>query len=407
MALSKKIEMQDIEKCLLGTILLYIMTYLAVSRNGQLSIDFSAHASWAAELCSGELTVREFLVNKSSYPIWHVVTAILYKYVGLNENEAAASATAFFNCFTYWCVNAVWSCYGGDGQQKSNTWLWSFLLMIMGPLYMPRYAQYYYLGQGTGNIWHNPTNMAVKGTAVLAFMLIGALIYRENNSVKHYLLLAVLLMISALEKPSFLQGIIPGVGLYMILRCIFEMFWRRDRKKFVSECKNFIKIITAFIPAAFILFFQFYVSFFSGEQSGGIGIAYGFVLHNYSSNLFHSFLLAFAFPIVVLIIDFKSMIKDIFFQVACCYEFSAWLESAMIYEKGTRMFHGNWLWASYLSMFIVWMISLMKFCENISKKEINSHRKVIGIGIGISAFSLQVLCGFLYWYSIATCKISY
>ena len=171
-----------------------------------------------------------------------------------------------------------------------------------------------------------------------------------------------------------------------------------------SKAHNFcaIKIILSFVPAVVILILQFYVSFFGGEQSEGIGIAYGYVLHNYSLNLFYSFVLAFAFPIVVLIIDFRDMMKDCFFQLACCYEFSAWAESAFIYEKGARTAHGNWLWASYLSMFIVWMISLIKFCSYISKEADLTYKRVLGIGLGVGFFVLQVLCGFFYWYSIVT-----
>lgn len=403
--MEKRLEMKDIERCLLGTVLIYIVTYLAVSRNGELSFDFIVHTDWARQLGDGEVTIREFLINRSSYPLWHIVTDILYKFVGLNENEAAATSTALFNCFTYWSVNYAWIIYVKVKKIKlrSNIWLWSFLLMIMGPLYMPRYTKFYYLGQGSGNIWHNPTNMAVKGIAVLTFMLIAFLVENVNNTRKTYFLLSILLVISVLEKPSFLQGIIPGLGLYIIIMFVV----RRKIKEYAAEYTNFLKIISAFVPAVLIVLLQFYAAFFGGERSGGVGISYGYVLHNYSFNLFHSFLLAFAFPIVVLIIDFKNMIKDIFFQIACCYEFSAWLESVMIYEKGVRALNGNWLWASYLSMFMVWMISVIRFCCYIESEEKRTLKKTISISLGIGVLALQVICGFLYWYNIATGKIIY
>lgn len=397
----QKVEIKAIEHCLVGTILLYVATYMAVVRNGELGVDFRIHTSWITMLDTGELTIREFLMNKTSYPAWHVLTGVLYKFIGLNENEAAATSTAIFNCFAYWCVNCVWIFYGRirNTKPKCNVYFWSFLLMVMGPMYVPRYTRFYYLGQGSGNIWHNPTNIAVKGIAILAFMLVAFLVEKVNNSLKLYFVLSILLIISALEKPSFLQGIIPGLGLYMTIRFLLVEGGRREA---VAQYKNYIKIILSFVPAVVILILQFYVSFFGGEQSEGIGIAYGYVLHNYSLNLFYSFVLAFAFPIVVLIIDFRDMMKDCFFQLACCYEFSAWAESAFIYEKGARTAHGNWLWASYLSMFIVWMISLIKFCSYISKEADLTYKRVLGIGLGVGFFVLQVLCGFFYWYSIVT-----
>ena len=403
----RKLDTKNLEQCFLGIIMIYIITYLAVVSNIELCIDFGTHASWSIQLFSGELSISDFLINKSAYPLWHIVTGVVHKFVGLNETEATATVTAFFNCFTYLGVNAVWIYYERECKQKSNTWLWSFLLMIMGPLYVPRYTQYYYLGQGTGNIWHNPTNIAVKGIAVLAFMVIGLLLQRAGRNRKWYLFLAVLLVLSALAKPSFLQGIIPGVGLYMLIKCIYELYQEKRKNHFVLECKNCLKIILAFVPAVCVVAFQFYVSFFGGEAGDGIGISYGYVLHQFSVNLFYSFLFAFIFPLTVLLIDFKNVIKDIFFQIACCYELCAWLESALIFEKGARAAHGNWLWASYLSMFIVWMVSMMRFCRYINRQEEFSYKKAIGICLGGGAFILQVLCGFFYWYNIATGKIPY
>ena len=148
----RKLDTKNLEQCFLGIIMIYIITYLAVVSNIELCIDFGTHASWSIQLFSGELSISDFLINKSAYPLWHIVTGVVHKFVGLNETEATATATAFFNCFTYLGVNAVWIYYERECKQKSNTWLWSFLLMIMGPLYVPRYTQYYYLGQGTGNI---------------------------------------------------------------------------------------------------------------------------------------------------------------------------------------------------------------------------------------------------------------
>ena len=73
--------------------------------------------------------------------------------------------------------------------------------------------------------------------------------------------LAVLLVLSALAKPSFLQGIIPGVGLYMLIKCIYELYQEKRKNHFVLECKNCLKIILAFVPAVCVVAFQFYVSF--------------------------------------------------------------------------------------------------------------------------------------------------
>ncbi len=385
--MNREWKQKNIMYCFCGTLLLYIATYCAVAKGGELAWDFPIHAEWALSL--NRYTARDFLLHKTAYPLWHIVVKILYKW-GLNICGAAASATAMFNCCAYWCVGYVWSHYEKREGCNSNIWFWSLLLFFMGPIYAPACTYSYYLGQGTGNTYHNPTNIAVKGAAVLAFAICADIISDDKDiGRKKYGVLSAVLLVSALAKPSFLQGMIPGLGLYF---CI--TIWGKEWKE--RFWKYFV-LATAFIPAVTVIFFQFFISFF-GESSEGIGISYGRILYNWTPNLFISFLLAFAFPITVLVIDFRRLYQDKSIRLLICYELCAWLESAFLYEKGAREAHGNWLWGSYISMFIVWMVSLIRFSRFACEGQVTGRQKTV-VAIGYAVFFLQVLCGIFYWYT--------
>lgn len=62
--------------------------------------------------------------------------------------------------------------------------------------------------------------------------------------------------------------------------------------------------------------------------------------------------------------------------MALCYEFCAWAESALLYEAGERELDGNWLWGSYLSMFIVWMLFLFEYFNIISGDKAGAIKRI-------------------------------
>ena len=158
-----------------------------------------------------------------------------------------------------------------------------FTFEVKGLKDVIEFNPFYYLGQGSPNIWHNPTNIAVKGFAVLCF---GLVIYilesakTDKELLWTYIILSVLLVLSALAKPSFFQGIVPGLGLYFIFALI--------AKGFKTQIKRFLLIALSFVPSACVIGFQFVCSFFIQGNIGegnGIGIEFGRVLHNWSPHL--------------------------------------------------------------------------------------------------------------------------
>ena len=380
---------------LLSSIVVWILTYAAAFKDAY--NDLHMHTIWADKLNINGSNLIEFVTNYVSYPLWHICVRIFYKLFPSETASTAAGVTALFNCLALWGIIFIWYKLANKSTGLENISFYSTCLLIVGPLSFPRFNPRYYLGQGSGNVWHNPTNIAVKGFAVLCFALIVYILETgktDRELRKTYILLSILLFLSALAKPSFFQGIVPGLGLYFIFVLI--------AKGFKQHIKRFSFIVLSFVPSACVIAFQFMTSFFQTgniSDGSGIGIEFGRVLHRWSPNLGISFLLAFAFPLAVLLLNFKNLISKTSVQVTIFYELAAWLEGSFLYEIGPRESHGNWLWGSDLSMFIVWIVFLIHYFDILNDDNVSEKHKKLNLIIGIPLLFLHLIFGIAFWYS--------
>ncbi len=375
-------------RMVIGYIIIFLMTFFVVAAiYGVLGNDYYAHSVWALEISLEN--IGDYIQNKISYPLWHICVKICAAIPGLAIKYAAAIVTALFNGFAYYAVIKV---YQSRWQESfSDKWFfWTTCLMIVNPLYIPWFNQYYYLGQSLPNIWHNPTSIAVKGISILAF---GLLIWMLENVLKckgkHYVTLMGLLFISVFAKPSFMQAFAPGFLLFLLVCFLVE------RRRFALL--EYFKIGLCFVPGGLVIVFQTMATFFNADymQKSTIGIGWGAVWHNWTPNLFVSALLSFAFPAWVLCFNFRKIIHNKSMWLLGCYEAVAWLEAVLLYESGEKFLHGNFTWGCLLSAFIVWMISLGYFVEDIYEKREN--KKKIYVYGGCALFVTHLVCGVLYW----------
>lgn len=332
------------------------------------------------------LSLKNFFsyYQENTYPLWHVFCSIALQILPFSEGLIVAMVTSVFTMVTYIIV------YKWLKQQcnlNDNVWIisiLSFFLLILGPLYFPWFNEYYYLGQGTPNTWHNPTNLAVRPFAVISFIYILKIIdnYNEKRqpNLKQYIVLSITLLLSVLAKPSFILMIIPGLGLFMIGTFI------KDNKLFGCH----MKMILAFIPAVLLFLSQYLMIFVSGRRGDSVGFGWLKVMHLYTPNVMVSFLLAFAFPIYLFVLDFKDSIKDSSVQLSLCCLCSGWLEAAVLLENGRHMSDGNFCWGLYIAMVFVWMTSIKRIIM------LTNQRKDRFVLIGWILLVLHICFGAFY-----------
>lgn len=380
----------------------YIVTLFQVDGG-----DFVAHISWAKRFNFTYL--GEYLTKVTPYPLWHFLVKACKVLFDIEWAAAASLVTATVNGFSF--LAAVWTqkvLFPEMDDREGHTIFWAICLMFVGPLYFPRFNDIYYLGQGTGNIWHNPSNIMVKLFAIVAFCLIAKIVNKKEQATKcEIIALVITLVLSVIAKPAFLQAIIPGLGLYMLIR-----LWK-DKSK--EEFKKFVIMAASFVPAVIIMFIQLYITMFGTTRGSkmeselaageavvlsnyqqGMGIAWGKTYAYWTPNIYVSFLLAFAFPLFVFLFNYRKLIKDKVVQLVLCYELAAWLESVLLYQKGPGEHQGNFFWASYLSMFMTWMIMLYHYLISLKEMDKKTVRNYVYMFGGIGLFAMHLILGIMY-----------
>lgn len=388
----KEIE-EKIGYLFVGTLFIFWLTYAMVSKQVGAG-DYKEHTRWALQL--NIRNIFDYMLEYISYPLWHLTVKTINRIFGFSVTSSAAGATSLFNCFAFWSIVYSWDFLSNKQTVLRTKIFWAVCILLMGPLNAPGFNERYYLGQGTGNIWHNPTHIAVKGFSVLCFVWIVRLVDQETEHRKwEYILLSGLLFMSALAKPSFLQAMIPGIGLYFIFELLKNMGEGNNKARIIRFCH----IAATFIPSVFLLGLQFVTNFYANttiHKADGIGVGFGVVLSDWTDNLFISLLLALAFPIFVLLIDAKNLLKDTSVKLAISYGLCGWLEAALLYENGARKYLGNWTWGWNLSLLIIWMLFIIKYFGILRDETVSPRKRMICLCLGTPILFFHVLFGIGY-----------
>jgi len=311
--------------------------------------DFRTHSRWAV----GEPLEARF--NKFYfYPVWHFCVKFINWILPIGREWSAAFVTACFigaaGAILYWFVKKemgedwpVWKCT-----------LLTVSLLFLTALYMPWYNQEVYLGQSSPTIWHNPTNLAVKPVVLLIFICFIKL-YRERETIgnKYLSMVSVLLLFSCFIKPSFIQGFLPAVVIFLLL----ELIPNKGKSFFFS-----LKIALMFIPSG-IYFIVQYLSMFGSTESREIGIRPFAVMKLDAPNPLFSLWLGIAFPLFVLIVlGAKKVFEDkALWLTVLCYGTSL-LEYILLIEE-TEAAAGNFEWALQLAMFLLFVMTAIRFYQ--------------------------------------------
>ena len=332
-------------------------------------------------------------------PLWHLMTYGVMHLLHCRVEIAAGLVSGFLFALLF-VLAYVFLHKAVPQAPASAAAAASVLLHLSGAIYLPFFNPEPYLGQGSPNIWHNPTTITVKPLALLAFVLISSVLVRSRESnfeekqpAWKYCLIALLLLLTNLAKPSFVQIYYPAIFVLMIL-------WL-----FLYERKNLglaVRLLIACIPSLALMIVQFILSFYSGSGEGaGIRFAPFEVARLYTKSVAGSLLLVLAFPIVIGVSDLlRKQVRwdDIF----AWFLFGAGLlEKLLLAESGSRATHGNFNWGFVLGLYLVWFVSvrswLARTCsENLPGSEGGKDGMDIGAILATVFLVLHFLCGFYY-----------
>lgn len=206
-----------------------------------------------------------------------------------------------------------------------------------------------YRGVFSPNPYHNATYLATRPFSIVTFFVFVRVLkdYEEQFKLKDVLLFGIFLFLSTVTKPSFTFILVPAAGLILLYRLL---------QKKGKNLKNTIIVGLSFVPTFCALIYQFFGVFgpVEGEEKG-IGFGLGKAWSYHCDNIPLAIFLGMAFPLAVLVLNFKELKKDGVFRLAWQIMAVSLFEMLFLYEKGFRVGHLNFSWGYMHGLFFAFV----------------------------------------------------
>jgi len=294
--------------------------------------------------------------------MWHMLVALVML-TGLSARLSAVLITALLKTAGFWLIHRLIASYWGDRFGPRRIILAAFVCSTVAALCVPSINPAVYIGGGSPNPWHSPTQ-----TIALVFMPLcvsyAAHCYaeferrlpREGHRVspppKQAALLSILLVLSLAAKPTFMQTFLPAACLYFLGQWI-----RRPRNS-----RFFCRMMLAALPAVLLMVLQYLYYFGVIVPSQGnmiLDIAWERMWPR-----LRSVLLIEAFPLYMLALCilrglWKKLWKDPLMALTLLMNAVGVLEYLILGEDGRRAADGNFGWGMMGAALMFWVMMMI------------------------------------------------
>lgn len=396
-ALSKRNRYFNLGLILLVLLSAFCTSYVFGCKMMQVQGDLFVHSMWANEFLNG--------TYQCSNPGYYLTFGFFSRILGMPDVYAAASSMGLFSVLTGIVIYILSGYYSGWEDLGIGRALLVLFMSFFGPLNLG--GNHYYVGQGSFNTWHNPTNSSVKFLALICFYLF-VYIYDMNNNdyivvgerkftrTQMYLLLVTLVCCSLIFKPSFFQVFAPTLVI------IYGIDFLTGKRSFGSCIKDAV----FFIPALAIILYQMYANFGSNDSVGGIEICFAKGWSFHSDNIFRSIMTFAIFPIFVCLTCWKTASENKMLYFAVIFYLVGIAEGLFLVESGPRIGDGNFMWGNNLAIGIIYFAAVSVFVKHI---KVNLQRKptIIIASFGFGILSMHFLRGVVYIIRCISVPIQY
>lgn len=353
----------------------------------RMPLDYGAHTNLAVSFDFSKLVDS---LNENSYPLWHIFVKLFSLLLPVPHKYCAALTSALFVLLTYRVTEKLIRELASNSFAKSFAPLFAAALTFVQPIYIPWFNKEQVFGQGSPNVFYNPTTIAAKPFAILCvYLLLKLWEKRKANeiSVTDYVRLAVFALLSVVAKPSAIQVILPTLSIFLLCYLVYS------KGKAFMFC---LKTALAWLPALSWMAVVFYLSFVSQSTSDGNSIALSFfnVWSVYSPCIPVSILLAALFPLAVFAVFGRNGTdlgkQGTLFGAVCLL--MGILEYGLIMETGDRMLHGNFSWGYIIGLGVFWTFATGHLLELKGQ----SRKKPLWI-ILTALFAVHLVFGIYYF----------
>lgn len=313
-----------------------IMNQLAYPTTGRFEADTPVHVSMAVDdhfmysitaliyllfnfLPGSTFFIALFLAASTSASIY--LTAVLIKRVIGTYNISLHNTTMYLCAFA------------------SN--------FVMG-FYIKRFNVQHYIGYQNANMWHNSTYTVMRLIVLWVLLLYLDICITKDLSAKKLTVFSLVLALSTAVKPSFFVVFAPVMALELLWD------WLKNKNKFSNV---FFKGITV-VPSVIVILLQSVV-LFGSDTGNGYAISPFTALSQRGDHPKATLILSIVFPLLVLIGHIKDVFKDRMYSFSLLIWLVGFLEVFLFTETGTRGGDGNFFWGYSISLFVVFIQSLI------------------------------------------------
>ncbi len=231
----------------------------------------------------------------------------------------------------------------------------SMALNFVLAFYIPWAGKSHYVAYQSGNLWHNSTYIFMRVFAELTLLMWMDFYdsYKDGIKASKWVLLSALLMVTTGIKASFFTVFGPVMALFLLY----------DLCRKVKFSKVFVAALTV-VPSMAVMLIQSVVLF--GDETGnGYIIKPFYTLSLRGEHPKAALVLSVLFPLCVGLMHVKDVLRDKLYIGSLLIWFFGFIEVFLFAETGNRSKDGNFLWGYSISLFILFIISAVKFIKDL------------------------------------------
>ena len=336
-----------------------------------------------------------------SHPGLHYATSILHGLTGVSIEYSAVLILSLCATVTALLVYRIMSnSLRKDGYGEVGLIVMTGLTLTLSAIYVPFFNEDLYLGQGSANIWHNPTMTMMKPLSFAAFLLALAAFHRATirKSWPWCLAAGLVLAASVVAKPSFAMVFVPALLIFGLLK---------------RKTHYLVKAALVIAPSLPLLTVQYLAGFgvaaaqngatASQLTQGGDSVVFDFlgVWSSYTPSVPVSLLLGLAFPLAVLGFRFRAALKNPALAMSWLMTLCGGLQFALLAETRRRA-HGNFSWSYSIALSFLFVYSTIEYLKWLRPGQQRSLSENIALTTTSLLLSLHVVSGLFYTLRIVT-----
>lgn len=370
-------------------VLLFLCFYLPVYYNVILLMDDVITTDHQFHIQKG---LQLFSDNAEGvYPLYHILIHFFAVILGFSSTWSAIIMECVFALMTagfyfYYLRHKLL----GYSLKLHHYFTAVFFLVVAFAMWLPQF-NHVYLGQGSPNVWHNPTLNIMKPFALLGLFFALDIFSAKPN--RWYLFLGfVCCGLSVLAKPSFIIAFLPAIWIVAFIKWYLHQF----SADFFKQC--FFYLLFLSLVSVFLLLYQYIFYFGTVSVGTQIGIDYLLVWSKYSPNVFISICLGLGFPLYIIVMRFKQFTSDAFAQMALLVTLFSLLSFMFLYEQDGRTYDANFSWSYVFSQALIFLCALVEYIR--WRFEVVTARAKILMHIGSVLLFWHVATGVLVWFNM-------